>query len=195
MARGRSSCSRGGDQDLPREPPSSATGVSFSIHQGSWWPLWAVGSGKTTLLHLMGALDRRAAAGCWSRASTWRCWRQELSRCVPPGSASSSSSSSWPSTKASSTTSADGLLYAGASLWSDDRLLPGHSCESAWPTSWGSLPTKLSAGSASGRHRQSYRRPPAIVLADEPTGNLDSAAGASVLELFAELNAQGPPSP
>lgn len=33
-------------------------------------------------------------------------------------------------------------------------------------------------------------RPP-LILADEPTGNLDSQASVEIMELFAQLNAQG----
>ena len=177
------------------EPPVQALrGVSFTIRQGELLSIVGPsGSGKTTLLHLMGALDRPTSGRVLVTGfDVATLADRELSALRATRIGFVFQQFFLAEHQSVLDNVADGMLYAGASLAERRRAASHALLRVGLADKLSSLPTKLSGGQ---RQRVAIARAmvgrPAIVLADEPTGNLDSASGTSVLDLFAELNAQG----
>jgi putative ABC transport system ATP-binding protein len=179
----------------PSRPAVTAlAGVSLAVAAGELVAvLGPSGSGKTTLLHLAGTLDKptsgtvrvagldvaaladRALAGL--RAGRIGFIFQQFFLAEHQSVLGNV---------------ADGLLYAGYGLAERKERAAAALRLVGLGDRPGARPTQLSGGQ---RQRVAIARAlagsPELVLADEPTGNLDQATGAAILDLLEDLNARG----
>ncbi|HEX2783019.1 MAG TPA: ABC transporter ATP-binding protein [Ilumatobacteraceae bacterium] len=182
-------------KEYPGEPPVRALdNVSLEVHNGELTAIVGPsGSGKSTLLHIIGTLDRPSTgivrvAGIDTSQMSDRQLSGVRSHLI--GFVFQSFFLLEGMTAIDNV--ANGLLYRGRAQ-ADRR---DAAAEALRRVGLGQrlthTPNQMSGGE---RQRVAIARAivnrPSIVLADEPTGNLDSRSGGAVMELIRELHAEG----
>jgi putative ABC transport system ATP-binding protein len=182
-------------KSYPGEPPVRALrGVNLTIGPGELVGIVGPsGSGKTTLLQLMGTLDRPTSGRVRITGLDVGSMADDdvaYMRATRIGFIFQQFFLAEHSTVLDNV--ADGLLYAGTPL-KQRRQRAIEALDLVGLGNRGTArPTQLSGGQ---RQRVAIARAlvgqPAIVLADEPTGNLDQATGQSILALIDQLHRRG----